>query len=578
MPVRNSSLMLVVCLHRRFVSATSAAAVQAHDGVVANINSLPSQRFFLFSVFSLSPRCGPSEQLGLLVNPTQQSGTVAYVHSLLHNYSVMSRARFNIPDLDVLDSPLVSPMPMSLSGIPGSALAERIFNDPESWEDTDADDSDIPEDISADDQFEWLAEEIEKVVNAFHSPSTPTDGKAIDLFPETPVSASPQKNRLSAAGLKRMGKRASVRPISLAALFEHSTDNFSGDVQQQLSKILESSGIPYHVRPYPPSSALSPLSTSGTSSTLDSLSTASTIASSSGEMSPSPVIVNSASATLSFLEWYGIYPDSPLLRPKSARLKAPLLKLQVPSPKPALRSSPLITPASTTSTIVPPHSKRSSPAPPPGLEPPVNTTPAVKRNPSPPGLSRSPSPFKASDYRSEQVHKRSESPARLNVSNERGRTLHMTAPPAYSREPSPVIPFSRSNSTTVSRPLRDPTPVRGMSQDQPIRRLPSIPSETTSSRPSTPPQPLPQPPVQTEPKVQPQAPQPPPRMPSRTASPAPANTKSSPSRQSSAHQADFRPMSVRSPPMGPRTRGRASQDSHTRPLGPMGHRPPVLRL
>ncbi|PPQ86265.1 hypothetical protein CVT26_004906, partial [Gymnopilus dilepis] len=265
----------------------------------------------------------------------------------------MSRAaaRFNIPDLDMLDSPLVSPTPISLSGIPGSALAERIFNDPESWEDNDDDMSDIPEDIdvSAEDEFEWLAEEIEKAVvvgtagGALHA----ADSKAGELVPA--------ENRKSWKGI---GKRASVRPISLAALFEHSRDSFSGDIQQQISKIFDSSGIPYHTGPPKSSSLLSSsLSSSTSASTLDSpMPSTSTSDSESQLSSPSPVIVNSASATLSFLEWYGIYPDSPL--PKSARFRAPLLKLQVPSPRPTgamVKPSPLMTPLSAGSdmTVVP---------------------------------------------------------------------------------------------------------------------------------------------------------------------------------------------------------------------------------
>ncbi|PPQ85774.1 hypothetical protein CVT26_007438, partial [Gymnopilus dilepis] len=155
-------------------------------------------------------------------------------------------------------------------------------------------------------------------------------------------------------------------------------------------------------------------------------------------------------------------------------------------------------------------------------EPPSNpaATAARRRTPSPPGLSRSPSPFRASEQPSGlegvQNQQRSESPARLNVTTERGRAMHMTAPPSYSREPSPAPghaeSVSRSNSTTAVKMVdwrarsrsRDPTPVRGGSVDLPIRRLPSIPpptSSASSSRPSTPPQglgqaqPLPQPPV-----------------------------------------------------------------------------------
>ena len=41
---------------------------------------------------------------------------------------------FNFPDLDILDTPLMSSTPFTpFTGVPGSAIAENIFNDPDSW-------------------------------------------------------------------------------------------------------------------------------------------------------------------------------------------------------------------------------------------------------------------------------------------------------------------------------------------------------------------------------------------------------------------------------------------------------------
>ncbi|KDR72793.1 hypothetical protein GALMADRAFT_212821 [Galerina marginata CBS 339.88] len=499
----------------------------------------------------------------------------------------MLSQRFNYPDLDVLESPMISPAPNSFRfSVPGSALAERIFNDPESWEDTDADDSDIPDDIDGVDPLEWLTEEIEKFRagidtdvahsdSSSESPSTPTD-KAANLVTTptsaaTPTSALPQR----AGAIKRVKRGSSrVRPISLAALF-NSNEDFSHEIQQQLSKILESGGIPHHIRP-PHSSALSPPSTSGTSSTLDTplhLQT-SILGTSSGEISPSPVNIYSASATLSFLEWYGIYPDSPRLDvsrrlTKSARLRTPLLQVQVPSPRHPVQPSPLLsTPPASDLLLIKPAKEES-------------------RTASPPRFTDSPSPVKAGDAESTPVQQQS---------SERGRALRMTAP-LPSREPSPAPPV-RSNSSASNRP-RGPTPVRGLTGDQPIRRLPSIPRESSTSRPSTPPQPLPQPPVQTQTRTRSQSPpQPLPQLPVQAQAPCPSRSETPPkppqrvvspprhaspgpaAQQPQGQAIGPRPVSVRSPlggPAGPRTRSRASYDT-TGKVGSLGHRPPVLRL
>ena len=67
--------------------------------------------------------------------------------------------RNHLLELDNLDSPLVSPSPLtSVGGIPGSAIAEKIFNDPDSW------DNPLEQDLDAADlEMAWLAEEVEKL-------------------------------------------------------------------------------------------------------------------------------------------------------------------------------------------------------------------------------------------------------------------------------------------------------------------------------------------------------------------------------------------------------------------------------
>ncbi|KAF9466716.1 hypothetical protein BDZ94DRAFT_1250596 [Collybia nuda] len=70
--------------------------------------------------------------------------------------------RKNYPDLDLLESPLISANPFGtmLGGIPGSAIAEKIFNDPESWHDSDEENN--LDSATTKDPMAWLAEELEK--------------------------------------------------------------------------------------------------------------------------------------------------------------------------------------------------------------------------------------------------------------------------------------------------------------------------------------------------------------------------------------------------------------------------------
>ncbi|KIM44354.1 hypothetical protein M413DRAFT_379607 [Hebeloma cylindrosporum] len=469
----------------------------------------------------------------------------------------MLRGSFNYPDLDVPDSPLMSPTPLT-SGIPGSALAERIFNDPDSWEDNQIDDDDFPEDVSID----WLAEEFERFKRTSII-ANPTMEKPVPLI-NTPTSAVHQNVRRSirkeaGTGLKGPigGKRGSVRPISLAALFDHSNEDFSSEIQQQLSKILETGGIPHHIGPYP---SLSPPSSSDTASSIDSplqIRTAA-IGNNSGEISPSPVNIYSASATLSFLEWYGIYPDSPRLDlaglpPKSLRMKTPLL--QVPSPKHPMRPSPLL---NSSETAAPPPAQRASPIPPPGLEPPpmeTEITVASRRpskTPSPPPVPRAP----ASSDNTDQLPKEQTARSRSESSSREGRRLPHTASPPY-RDPSPPQPpIARSSSSGSNHSVTSSRPRRpdGGSFDSAthIRRLPSIPPEPSAARPQTPPQPLPEPPIQRTTSLNRASP-----------SPAPPSSSASASSTVQQQQTDRRPVSVRSPlggPAGPRVRTRTREN------------------
>jgi len=415
-------------------------------------------------------------------------------------------SRSIIPDLDALESPLLSPTPLTgLAGVPGSAIAEKIFNDPHSWDDTSGDEGDYPEDIESD-TLAWFTEEIEKLrrqsagIGRDDYDIVRRESKETDLAPK----------REGNTGWKDIARRGSVRPISLAGLFEQSDDDFSKEIQQHLSKMLDSVG---------------PKSSSYTTGSMTTPSTAESIATpltSSSEMSPS---VYPASATLSFLEYYGIYPDSPLfdgrklLRNKSLR-RPPLSK---DSQAGNLRSA-RVTPTETFGQSPPP---RLSSGPPPGLDLPFKT------RPSPPGHTTSDGPKQASPSHSR------------NNSDVQGVVV---SPPSDSSPRSRPLPIATGISPTSSS--ADSSPVR-------VRRLPSIPSEPQPQLSSI------SPPDQilsgrTTPPSQPNAP-------ASAAFLSPSSKSSvaipSASLASAASQSLRTPIPIRSPlgvPLGPRTRGRSS--------------------
>ncbi|KAF8804187.1 hypothetical protein BYT27DRAFT_7194933 [Phlegmacium glaucopus] len=368
----------------------------------------------------------------------------------------MVRAKFNYPDLDVLDSPLMSPTPLtSVGGIPGSAIAERIFNDPDSWEEND--DTDVPKD-SPHDPLAWLVDEIEK----FRANSADVYGAFVDPVAygkRKPGLMTPPAGGEFGTGLKGIG-RTNIRPISITSFIEPQ------DIQAQLSKILDSGGISYQVHPL--SSAISPPSASSSSSvyTPVQIHSASTVASST-EDGPSPVAIYSASTTMSFLEWYGIFTDSPLnsrsmiQRRKPVKSKIPALK--APTPRRTIRSSSLVSPIPSKDTFSRPPEKRVSSVPPPGLEPPTCLPLSLPR-------SQSPAP----------------TPSQPPVPSNPTRVLS-ASPPPYTRTSSPAgsrsnsNPSSRSSSNSRSQPHTG-TPVQGVS-DSDLNgttrrsRLPSIPPD-----------------------------------------------------------------------------------------------------
>ena len=338
----------------------------------------------------------------------------------------MTRAKFDYPDLDVPDSPLISSTPSTsfLSEVPGSAIAENIFNDPDSWE----------ENNDAEDPLAWLVEEIEKFkVNSaeLYGAFDPAvhDKKNPGLTP-------PASGVQLGSGLKGINKASKVRPISIPCFFESANDD---DIQDQLSKILDVSGIPHHIRPL--SSALTPPSSSSSKSTNYPLNidTSTTVASTVD--SPSPVVVHPSSITMSFLGWYGIYPESDLdLR--SLRQQYRNTKSMVPSPSPAPSRD----------TFSHPPGEHASPIPPPGLEPPSHLPRSRSPAPTPP-FTPSPPPAYSPTRSPAGSRPKSESNSRSN---------------SISRSQSPT---STSAQATSSRDSNGPTR---------RRRLPSVPPEASS--------------------------------------------------------------------------------------------------
>jgi hypothetical protein len=347
--------------------------------------------------------------------------TVSAFQSLL---LMMVKVDFNYPDLDILDSPLMSPFTSSLNGVPGSAIAENIFNDPDSWEENDDADVDADADMEP---LAWLVEEIEKF-KAYSADLYGAFDPAIDnkRNPDlTPLNGEMQLR----TGLKGIDRTSKIRPISIPCFFEPAHDE---DIQDRLSKILDASGIPHYVRPL--SSDLTPPSTSKATYYPSEINTT-TVAGSN--VDPSPIALHSSSITMSFLEWYGIYPESDQnLRSLRQQYRKSINSRKVASPMtpPPIYAMPQSPPSS---------------IPPPGLEP-------------PPHLPRS---WSHASTLNQSPRSRSPAGSRPN-SNSRSRS----SPNSRSQSPTGTQDISRRDSDAPAR----------------IRRLPSIPLETSLLPPPPP--------------------------------------------------------------------------------------------
>lgn len=347
---------------------------------------------------------------------------------------------FNYPNLDILDSPLMSSTPLTsfLNGIPGSAIAENIFNDPDSWEENDDVDGVDMEPLA------WLADEIEK----FKAKSADVYG-AFDVAVDNktnPGLTPPAGEMQLGTGLKGIDRTSNILPISIPFFSEPANDE---DIQDRLSKILDASGIPHYIRPL--SAGLTPPSTSK-SNYYHPLKINTSIVAGSSVDRPSPVVVHSSSITLSFLEWYGIYPESDqslrsLRQQYRKSINAKIAGSMNPPPTHAMPLSP------------PPS------IPPPGLEP-------------PPHLPRSRPPSLPSLTSTESRDLRRQSPAGSRpISNTRSRS----SSDSRSQSPASTENISRRDSDTPTRRRRLPSIPLEASPLPPPRSSPKLPSTELST-------------------------------------------------------------------------------------------------
>ncbi|TFK25831.1 hypothetical protein FA15DRAFT_668000 [Coprinopsis marcescibilis] len=467
--------------------------------------------------------------------------------------------RANVPtELDVLDSPLLSPTPLGsafLGNVPGSALAERIFNDPGSWETSEEYDD------SALDQMAWLVDEVEKY--GLHSASSSLDSAS------TVDGSMPEKANLVSSIMHARNrdtlmdiKRRNIRPISLASLFERSGEDFIRDIQPHLLK----SGAELT-----PATAdfFSPMSGSTDGSSVL------TAATDKSEFLSAPIY--SASTTLNFLDLYLDSPNKDAFRKSIQAKSRPRTPAQPPSLK-IISESASVRPASIMSpslshpdmSVLP--LKRGSSVPPLdtlALRQPEAAKPLADIMSPEPRLALPPGLAQPLEETKPQLTVEEVSVSQVvTVPDSIARALPQpTPPPAYSsRQSSPPRPLPQAQPSPSPSPA--PAKTAGIigQASTPVRRLPSIPPSTRSAVPS---------------------------LNNSIASPLPTSLPTATSALLSPEPTQTilyqsRPMSaVRSPlggPMGPRTRASAynrherTSSTGNRITSGLARRPPVLQL
>ncbi|KAF8632707.1 hypothetical protein AX15_001731 [Amanita polypyramis BW_CC] len=257
-------------------------------------------------------------------------------------------------ELDNLDSPLVSPSPLtSVGGIPGSAIAEKIFNDPDSWE---LEDGNLG--------MAWLTEEVEKLKRL----STDGEREVILSMEQSDLilRAFPDHYRVTQA----QGSSPSLKRSPL--VYEGVKQDASGPLslsQVKTSTAGDHAGIrdPPRFRQSPSPLSFSPPSSSDGSEDFNTQS-----------RRPSPSPTPPASTTWHFLEWHGIHPES--LEKQQVRPAA--LQRRKPRPRGLLQGSTALHALSQPLTSPP-----KVPLPPIPTSVPDRPSPAIRRLPAVPPLS-----------------------------------------------------------------------------------------------------------------------------------------------------------------------------------------------
>jgi len=266
------------------------------------------------------------------------------------------------PDLDLLDSPLISPTPLtSVGGIPGSAIAEKIFNDPDSWDNPLAQDPD-----ATDPRMSWFVEQVEKLKGL----SVGTDDRNTIL--------SMEQSDLILCTFQD-------RPGTPQTDVQREVDNPSAISSQEESgkcKTRKGADLIWEARRgRQPLSPLffSPPSSSEGSDDLSFLHLVSPLAATPPSTKAAP-----ASATWSFLELYGIQPDTPhkpiqtaIVEPKEQQprgiLQVPMTAHVPPNP-----------PTSPPKVPLPPVPLRTAPPQVDGNRPASSSSSVVRRLPAVP--------------------------------------------------------------------------------------------------------------------------------------------------------------------------------------------------
>ncbi|KAG6811580.1 hypothetical protein H0H92_006744 [Tricholoma furcatifolium] len=406
--------------------------------------------------------------------------------------------RKHVPDLDSLESPLISANPFGsiLGAVPGTALAEKIFNDPDSWQTADDDDDDLHDTAEA---IAWLAEEVDTCHVSTDGPSLSPVDRDVDLMLK-PLSEKLNLsfNSGSEANWKGMEQ---VNKMHLP-LFNHTSLDLSLNVDLRLSKIWDSKGKMFQSPESPADSpeAVTPVA----DNTRIPAPPALNLGAADNTLSPivSPFPIASASTTWSILEWYGVHPNTPRANgrvpflthfpPTPHQPKAPgLSSLRAPSspsanatvmcpPSPTEKAAPLA-PESTPIRRLPliPDPNRNSPSPTPSPAPSRVSTPPQRTSPEPfvtpstsqrsltpngptSGPRRTPRGFATPPTPSASPDPFSASP---NVTPIRSGGLFIRSPPAGPRPRSgtPPIKQRRPSSRTSPAPVviaPAPTPMR----------------------------------------------------------------------------------------------------------------------